>query len=150
MEQDVKSSWKQLFLFTKRSHTGALIAALLAAGFTAGFKTVLSVILGKIFDIITGFGNGSLDGHQALDQISDWALVLLGLGIGNWIASTAFLALWVIFGELQACSIRHDIFMSLLSKDMAWFDAQSEGISSLLIRIQTYVLLLTSDSLTNL
>ncbi|KAH6963419.1 P-loop containing nucleoside triphosphate hydrolase protein [Fusarium avenaceum] len=137
MEQDVKSSWKQLFLFTKRSHIGALIAALLAAGFTAGFKTVLSVILGKIFDIIAGFGNGSLDGDQALAQISDWALVLLGLGIGNWIASTAFLALWVIFGELQACSVRHDIFMSLLSKDMAWFDAQSEGISSLLIRIQT-------------
>ncbi|KAM0344102.1 hypothetical protein ACHAPU_007823 [Fusarium lateritium] len=137
MEQDVKSSWKQLFLFTRRSHTGALIAALLAAGFTACFKTVLSVILGKIFDIIAGFGNGSLDGDQALAQISDWALVLLGLGIGNWIASTAFLALWVIYGELQASSVRHDIFTSLLSKDMAWFDSQSEGISSLLIRIQT-------------
>ncbi|KAF5665159.1 ABC transporter [Fusarium heterosporum] len=137
MEQDVKSSWKQLFLFTRKSHTGALIAALLAAGFTAGFKTVLSVILGKVFDIIAGFGNGSLDGDQALAQISDWALVLLGLGIGNWIASTAFLALWVIYSELQACSVRHDIFTSLLSKDMAWFDSQPEGISSLLIRIQT-------------
>ncbi|KAF4966486.1 hypothetical protein FSARC_5827 [Fusarium sarcochroum] len=137
MEQDVKSSWRQLFLFTKRSHTGALIAALLAAGFTAGFKTVLSVILGKIFDIIAGFGDGSLDGDEALKQVSMWSLVLLGMGIGNWVASTVFLALWVIFGELQASSVRHDIFASLLSKDMTWYDSQSEGISSLLIRIQT-------------
>ncbi|KAF5983553.1 ABC transporter [Fusarium bulbicola] len=137
MEQDVKSSWKQLFLFTRRSHSGALIAALLAAGFSAGFKTVLSVILGKVFDIIAGFGNGSLSGDEALSQVGRWAIVLVGLGIGNWIASTTFLALWVIFGELQACSVRQDIFASLLSKDMAWFDSQSEGISSLLIRIQT-------------
>ncbi|KAH7179800.1 P-loop containing nucleoside triphosphate hydrolase protein [Fusarium flagelliforme] len=137
MEQDTKSSWKQLFAFTKRSHTGALVAALIAAAFSAGFKTVLAVILGKIFDIIAGFGNGTFTGDEALSRVSDWALVLLGMGIGNWIASTAFLALWVIFGELQACSVRENIFASLLSKDMAWFDSQSEGISSLLIRIQT-------------
>ncbi|RGP71611.1 ABC transporter b family member 6 [Fusarium longipes] len=137
MEQDAKSSWKQLFAFTRKSHTGALIAALIAAAFSAAFKTVLAVILGKIFDIIAGFGNGIYDGVEALAQVSDWALVLLGMGIGNWIASTSFLALWVIFGELQAFSVRQDIFASLLSKDMAWFDSQSEGISSLLIRIQT-------------
>ncbi|PTD09744.1 Mating factor M secretion protein mam1 [Fusarium culmorum] len=137
MEQDAKSSWKQLFAFTKKSHTGALIAALIAAAFSAAFKTILAVILGKIFDIIAGFGNGTYDGDEALALVSDWAFVLLGMGIGNWLASTAFLALWVIFGELQACSVRREIFTSLLSKDMAWFDAQSEGISSLLIRIQT-------------
>ncbi|KAJ4246606.1 ATP-dependent permease [Fusarium torreyae] len=137
MEQDVKSSWRQLFLFTKRTHTGALIAALLCACFTAGIRVSLSVILGEIFDIIAGFGNGSLDGDKALKQVSMWSLVLLGMGIGNWIASTAFLALWVTFGELQASSVRQDIFASLLSKEMAWFDSQSEGISSLLIRIQT-------------
>ncbi|KAF5022574.1 hypothetical protein F66182_5407 [Fusarium sp. NRRL 66182] len=137
MDQPVKSSWKQLFLFTRRSHTGALIAALLSAAATAGFKTVLSVILGKVFDVIAGFGDGSLSGNEALAQVSKWSLVLVGLGIGNWFASTAFLACWVIFGELQASSVRSDVFASLLSKDMAWFDAQSEGISSLLTRIQT-------------
>jgi ATP-binding cassette subfamily B (MDR/TAP) protein 1 len=136
-QQAAKSSWRQLFLFTRKSHSGALIAALIAAAFTAAFKTVLAVILGKIFDVIAGFGNGSLSKSETLSDISMWSLVLLGLGIGNWIASTAFLALWVVFGELQACSVRRDMFASLLSKDMAWFDAQTEGISSLLVRIQT-------------
>ncbi|KAI8714130.1 hypothetical protein NCS52_01132400 [Fusarium sp. LHS14.1] len=136
-QQAAKSSWRQLFLFTRKSHTGALIAAIIAAAFTAAFKTVLAVILGKIFDVIAGFGNGSLSKSETLSDISMWSLVLLGLGIGNWIASTAFLALWVVFGELQACSVRRDMFASLLAKDMAWFDAQTEGISSLLVRIQT-------------
>ncbi|KAM0424234.1 hypothetical protein ACHAPT_010606 [Fusarium lateritium] len=136
-QQAPKSSWSQLFLFTRKSHTGALIAALIAAAFTAAFKTVLAVILGMIFDVIAGFGNGSLNREDTLSDISMWSLVLLGLGIGNWIASSAFLALWVIFGELQACSVRRDMFASLLSKDMAWFDSQTEGISGLLVRIQT-------------
>ncbi|KAJ4167588.1 ATP-dependent permease [Fusarium falciforme] len=138
-QQAAKSSWRQLFLFTRKSHTGALIAAIIAAAFTAAFKTVLAVILGKIFDVIAGFGNGSLGKSETLSDISMWSLVLLGLGIGNWIASTAFLALWVVFGELQACSVRRDMFASLLAKDMAWFDAQKEGISSLLVRIQTQI-----------
>ncbi|RSL79682.1 hypothetical protein CEP51_007184 [Fusarium floridanum] len=136
-QQAVKSSWRQLFLFTRKSHTGTLIAALIASAFTAAFKTILAVILGKIFDVIAGFGNGSLSKSETLSDISMWSLVLLGLGIGNWIASTAFLALWVVFGELQASSVRRDMFVGLLAKDMAWFDAQTEGISSLLVRIQT-------------
>ncbi|RSL43225.1 hypothetical protein CEP53_011802 [Fusarium sp. AF-6] len=136
-QQAAKSSWRQLFLFTRKSHTGTLIAALIASAFTAAFKTVLAVILGKIFDVTAGFGNGSLSRSETLSDISMWSLVLLGLGIGNWIASTAFLALWVVFGELQASSVRKDMFVGLLAKDMAWFDAQTEGISSLLVRIQT-------------
>lgn len=126
-----------MFLFTKKAHTATLTAALIAAAFTAGFKTVLAIILGKVFDVIAGFANGTLDRADTLSDISMWSLVLLGLGIGNCIASTIFLALWVTFGELQAASVRNDIFASLLSKEMAWFDAQNEGISSLLVRIQT-------------
>ncbi|KAK7416797.1 ATP-dependent permease [Neonectria punicea] len=136
-QQAVKSSWKHLFVFTKRAHTLPLIGALLASTVAAGFKTILAIILGKVFDIIAGFGNGSLDGSEALSDISKWSLILMGLGIGYWLANSAFLALWVIFGELQAESVRRDLFENLLSRDMAWFDSQSEGISSLLIRIQT-------------
>ncbi|KPM44588.1 hypothetical protein AK830_g1917 [Neonectria ditissima] len=136
-QQAVKSSWRQLFVFTKRAHALPLIGALLTSTVTAGFKTILAIILGKVFDIIAGFGNGTLGGSEAVSEISKWSLILLGLGIGYWLANSAFLALWVVFGELQAESVRRDIFENLLSRDMAWFDSQSEGISSLLIRIQT-------------
>ncbi|KAH7166285.1 P-loop containing nucleoside triphosphate hydrolase protein, partial [Dactylonectria macrodidyma] len=136
-QQAVYSSWRYLFVFTKRDHAAPLIGALAASAITAGFKTILAIILGKVFDIIAGFGNGTLDGRKALFDISRWSLILLGLGVGYWLANSAFLALWIIFGELQAASVRRDIFENLISRDMAWFDSQSEGISSLLVRIQT-------------
>ncbi|KAI5458228.1 P-loop containing nucleoside triphosphate hydrolase protein [Mariannaea sp. PMI_226] len=136
-QQAVKSSWKQLFVFTKPSHAVPLTGALFTSALTAGFKTVLAIILGKVFDIIAGYGNGTLSSSAAVSEISNWSLILFGLGVGYWLANSAFLALWVIFGELQADSARKDLFGGLISRDMAWFDSQSDGISSLLIRIQT-------------
>lgn len=135
--QQDKAGWRHLFAFTKKAHFGLALTALVATAFTAGFKTVLAVILGKVFDVIADFGNGTADGPDTLSQISKWCLVLAGLGLGNWLASTAFLSFWIIFGELQASSVRHELFQNLLSKEISWFDTQTEGLSSLLVRIQT-------------
>lgn len=135
--QPLKASWRHLFLFTRKTHIGPVSSALLAACLTGGFKTVLSIILGKIFDIIADFSNGKIDGNTAVSSISRWCLILLGLGIGNWISSTAFLALWIGFGELQANGVREEVYASLMAKEMTWYDSQTEGISSLLVRIQT-------------
>ncbi|KAF7561460.1 hypothetical protein G7046_g2685 [Stylonectria norvegica] len=135
--KNFKAGWRHLFVFANKAHVGPALAALVATAMTAGLKTVLSVVLGKVFDVIAKYGNGSLNSADTLSEISKWCLVLTGLGIGNWLASTAFLSLWIVFGELQASSVRHKTFKSLLSKNMTWFDSQTEGISSLLVRIQT-------------
>ncbi|PNY25196.1 Alpha-factor-transporting ATPase [Tolypocladium capitatum] len=132
-----KPSWRSLFAFTKRSHAGVLSAAVVASAVTAALRTVLAIFLGRIFDVIAEFGNGTRTGDGALEDVSKWCLVLIGLGFGNWLANTAFLSLWIAFGELQADSARLDTFNSLLARDLAWFDALSQGISSLLVRIQT-------------
>ncbi|KAK4064501.1 hypothetical protein Trihar35433_8018 [Trichoderma harzianum] len=115
-----RSSFKHLFSFTRWNHAGLLIAAVIASAAFASIKSVQSIILGKIFDVVSNFGAGHRSGNETMDQISHWGLILLGMGIGNWAASTAFLALWVIFGELQANSVRQGIFQSLLSKKMSW------------------------------
>lgn len=135
--QPSKPSLKNLFLFTTVSHAWPLFAAVVASALTAGFKTVLSVVLGEIFDIIGYYEAGTRQGDDTLHAVSKWSAILIGLGVGNLISNAAFLALWVIFGELQASSVRHGIFNSLLSKNMGWFDSQEHGISSLLVRIQT-------------
>lgn len=134
-----RSSFKHLFSFTRWNHAGLLIAAVIASAAFASIKSVQSIILGKIFDVVSNFGAGHRSGNETMDQISHWGLILLGMGIGNWAASTAFLALWVIFGELQANSVRQGIFQSLLSKKMSWYDSLDQGVSSLLVRIQTQV-----------
>lgn len=134
-----RSSSKHLFSFTRWNHAGVLIAAVVASAAFASIKSVQSIILGKIFDVVSNFGAGHRSGNETMDQISHWGLILLGMGIGNWAASTAFLALWSIFGELQANSIRQGVFQSLLSKKMSWYDSLDQGVSSLLVRIQTQV-----------
>ena len=135
----IRGGWKHLFAFTRWTHAWTLVVALVAAAITAGLKTVLAVFLGEIFDVIAGFGSGAKNGSDTVREVTQWCLVLLGIGGGNWLSNMAFLTLWIVFGELQAHSARHDIFDTLLWKEMAWFDAQEHGISSLLVRIQTYV-----------
>ncbi|KAL7939240.1 P-loop containing nucleoside triphosphate hydrolase protein [Trichoderma chlorosporum] len=135
--EPARASFKHLFSFTKWSHTGPLVAAVIASAAFASIKSVLSVILGSIFDVISDFGAGRRSGTETMDKISHWGLILLAMGIANWLASTAFLALWVIFGELQANSARQGIFKSLLSMEMSWYDSLDQGVSSLLVRIQT-------------
>ncbi|KAL6876885.1 ABC-transporter [Trichoderma novae-zelandiae] len=132
-----RSSFKHLFRFTRWNHAASLLVALVASAASASIKSVLSVVLGKIFDAVSDFGAGYRSGSETLEDVSHWALVLLGMGAANWLASAALLSLWVVFGELQANSARIDIFESLLSKKMPWYDALDQGISSLLVRIQT-------------
>ncbi|PNP51805.1 hypothetical protein THARTR1_07574 [Trichoderma harzianum] len=129
-----RSSFKHLFSFTRWNHAGLLTAAVVASAAFASIKSVQSIILGKIFDVVSDFGAGHRSGNETMDQISHWGLILLGMGVGNWLASTAFLALWVIFGELQANSVRQGIFQGLLSRKMSWYDSLDQGVSSLLTR----------------
>lgn len=131
------ASWKSLFAFTKWKHSGILAAAILTSALSAALKTTLSIVLGQVFDIVADFGGGKRVGDETVSDISKWCAVLLGLGLGNWLASTVFLGLWIIFGELQANAARRDIFKALLSRELAWFDVLEQGISSLLVRIET-------------
>lgn len=138
---NVESSWKSLFAFTKpnTSHVATLAAAIVVSALTATLRTLLAILLGRIFDVITIVGSASdpAAAAAAVDNLSELCLLLVGLGLSNWLANSAFLALWIIFGELQAESVRHDISQGLLFRDLTWFDTLDQGLSSLLVRIET-------------
>jgi ATP-binding cassette subfamily B (MDR/TAP) protein 1 len=135
----IRSSFRHLFSFTRWNQAAPLTAALTASAAFAAIKSIYPIFLGKIFNIVSDFGAGRRSGSETLHEISHWSQILIGLAIVNCLSGSAFLALWVIFGELQAKSVRQDVFKSLLSKNMAWFDSLDQGISSLLVRIQTQV-----------
>ncbi|KAH8170444.1 ABC transporter transmembrane region domain-containing protein [Sarocladium implicatum] len=134
---EVKGRWKHLFAFTRRSHAWPLAFAMVATVVAAGLKTLLAVLLGKTFDVMTAYASGTADAEETKRGVAKWCFVLWGVGGANWIANMAFLALWIAFGELQANSARLDMFDTLLWKDMSWFDSQEQGVSSLLVRVQT-------------
>ena len=135
--QVTKATWKHLFAFASRDHLTTVLLAVVATVVSSGLRTFLAVVYGRIFDVIAAFGGGSTSGPNALHDISTWCLVLTGMGVGTWISNGMFMSMWIVFGEAQARSVRRDVFSSLLEKDMAWYDGQVEGTSSLLTRIET-------------
>lgn len=121
-------SWKLLLFFTRKQHIGIFSAALGAAALVSALRTLLSIVLGRVFDIISQLGQGARTGQIALADVSTWCLVLVGLGIGSWMVNSSFLGLWIIFGELQAREARRLVFTSLLSKRPEWFAALNDGV----------------------
>ncbi|KAK0385112.1 hypothetical protein NLU13_7590 [Sarocladium strictum] len=136
---DVKGRWKHMFSFMRWSHTWPLLAAMVATVIAAALKTLLAILLGRTFDVMTNYAAGTSGAEETKNGVTMWCYVLFGVGAANWLANTAFLALWIAFGELQANSARRDIFDTLVWEDMGWFDSQEQGVSSLLVRIQTQI-----------
>ncbi|KAG7120333.1 Mating factor M secretion protein mam1 like [Verticillium longisporum] len=133
----VKVSWRDLFAFTRWTHCVALVPAVVASCVVGAFKTSLAVTLGLFFQYTVDVADGSVGGPETIKRTAALSVILCGLGAGHWAANTVFFASWVLFGELQAKSIREQMFKSLLKKDMSWYDSQSEGVSSLLVRIES-------------
>ncbi|KAM0282797.1 hypothetical protein ACHAQH_002801 [Verticillium albo-atrum] len=133
----VKVSWRDLFAFAKWSHCTALIPAVMSSCAVGAFKTSLAVTLGHFFQYTVDVADGSVGGPETIARTGKLSIILCGLGAGHWAANTVFFASWVLFGELQAKSVREQTFQSLLAKDMRWYDSQSDGISSLLVRIES-------------
>lgn len=131
------SSFKDLFAFNTPKQLGVMPCALATACAAAAGKAVYTIFLGKIFDIVSKFGAGVLDGSEALAQVSQWCAYLCALGVGFWVFNGLDMALWMVSGELRAKSARGKLFSSLLRKEMAWYDKREDGMASLMIRIQT-------------
>ena len=93
--------------------------------------------MGLFFQIAADYALGTVSAPDTLVEGTNLCVLLCGLGAGHWLANTVFLSSWVVFGELQARSIRERMFDSLLEKKMPWYDAKADGMSSLLVRIET-------------
>ncbi|PSR88794.1 P-loop containing nucleoside triphosphate hydrolase protein [Coniella lustricola] len=131
-----KSSWKDLFAFTEPQHYGALAVAIGVAALVAAAKTSYAIFLGRVMDILTPLGAGTLSKTVAMTGVTFWCILLTAVGAAVWICNFVFMAAWVIFGELIAKNTRDTLFDNLMHKDMAWFDSQTDGISSSLSSMQ--------------
>ncbi|KAI0544805.1 P-loop containing nucleoside triphosphate hydrolase protein [Xylaria curta] len=136
-QQPEKPSFRDLFTFMTWHHSWLLVAGLLSSVLSGALEASMSILLGKIFAVISEFGSGHLTGPETMAQVSSWCVLLAVVGGGGFLVNFSFLFSWVAFSELQARNIRSRIFRGLLKKDMKWFDTRPDGVASLLIRIQT-------------
>lgn len=130
------AKWRALFIFISKRDTIPLLLALIfsiAAGIIA---PALAIFLGKIFDLFTNFG-GEISGSDLVNKVSAYAIILAGLGTASGLLHAGYFMLWLVFGELQAKHVRERLFDGMLEKDMGWYDTRTDGIDTLVSRLQT-------------
>lgn len=138
-DEEIKSSFKSLFTFTTKKHISNIVPCIIFAIISGVLKPISAIFYGNIFGTLTNFGAGVLTAQETLQQVSKWCIAITILGGAVWLFEGLFLCSWMVFGELQARSVREKLFAGMLEKDLEWFDLRKDGIGSLLIRIETYV-----------
>lgn len=131
------ASWHSLFNFASKRDIIPFLLALIfsvAAGIVA---PALAIFLGKIFNLFTSFGAGEISGSNLLKKVSAYAIILAGLGTASGLLHASHFMLWLVFGELQAKHVRERLFDGMLEKDMGWYDMRTDGIDTLVSRLQT-------------
>ncbi|KAM7191702.1 putative ABC transporter expressed in the mitochondrial inner membrane [Naviculisporaceae sp. PSN 640] len=132
-----RSSFRDLFAFTRLRHVPVMVSALATASLVAAGRTAYAVLLGKVFEVVALWGAGSLNPDDFLSQITQWSIYFVILGVGMWIISSIDIALWVITGELRAKTAREVLFDSLANKPTAWYDLRMNGMASLMVGMHT-------------
>ncbi|PGH04541.1 hypothetical protein AJ79_07067 [Helicocarpus griseus UAMH5409] len=138
-EPALKTKWASLFFFTTKRHVAFLVLGSLFTVGAGGLVPVLALLLGRIFDAFSKFGEGSLTTDKLMHDISANCIYLLALGMIIWLLQTGHFAFWVAFGELQAKQAREKCFVGLLKRGIGWFEMKKDGISALLPRLQTQI-----------
>ena len=132
-----RAAWRSLFEFTSKKDKNLFFVAVIfsvAAGIVA---PALAIFLGRIFDLFTSFGAGEISGSDLLEKVSTYSIILAGLGTASGLLHASYFMLWLGFGELQAKHVRRRLFDGMLEKDIGWYDMCTDGIDTLVSRLQT-------------
>lgn len=133
-----KVYWTALFGFTHKDHYWVLGLAIASAACSALVQPAVAIFMGKFSDAAAQFGGGLIVSGELRNRTTSVVHAFIGLGCCTFVTNAALFATWTTFGEMQARSVRQELFRSLLEKDMEWFEMRECGTSSLLTRLHTY------------
>ncbi|ESZ90092.1 hypothetical protein SBOR_9525 [Sclerotinia borealis F-4128] len=138
-DDEIKASFRSLFTFTTKKHTFNIVFCIIFAIVSGVLKPISAIFYGNIFGSLINYGGGVITAQETLHRVSRWCIAISVLGGAVWLFEGLFLCSWMVFGELQARSVREKMFAGMLEKDLEWFDLRKDGIGSLLIRIETQI-----------
>src|ERR1700742_303774 len=127
--------WRSLFSFTTTSHLPVLVPAILCSIAAGGLQPATAFFFGKFFDSFSGFVAGSFDGQAFMAKSFSSLSALVAIAAATFLLKGALFSLWLLFGEMQAKRVRQLLFATLLDRNIEWYEAQSNGVGTLLIRI---------------
>lgn len=136
-EHTKHAGWRALFHFTSKYHFFPLLLAIFLSVASGVVVPVLAILLGKLFGYFTDFGAAKISGPTLIKNVSVYAIALVGLGSASGLLNAGYFMAWLVFGELQAKSVRDRLFDGMLEKDMEWYDMRKNGVDTLISRLQT-------------
>ena len=104
---------------------------------SATLRPVATIICGNIFGIFALYGSGTIVSSQMLDSVSTSCKVLIVLSGLSWVVEAGFMSSWIAFGEQHAKEMRNRLFSAMLKRNIKWYDLRTEGLDTLLARIET-------------
>ncbi|KAI9825890.1 MAG: hypothetical protein M1832_000831 [Thelocarpon impressellum] len=134
-----RAGWRVLFSFTRRKHIASLATALILSVLAGIVIPASTIFLGKVFNAFTDFGGGSSSRRELLHKVSINCAALVVLGGVSWALNGGYFMCWLVFGELQAKSVRDKLFDGLMEKDMEWYDMRRNGVGALIPRLQSQI-----------
>jgi ATP-binding cassette, subfamily B (MDR/TAP), member 1 len=126
-----KPSLQLLFtLFSKRDMVFLVLPAILAALAAASIPPFMTIVVGDAFDVFSAYQSTPTPTEH------DKALLLKGLGLaaiefcamggGALFLSGVMSALWIWVGEKNIMYIRRAVYDSVTSREMEWFDKNTD------------------------
>jgi ATP-binding cassette subfamily B (MDR/TAP) protein 1 len=113
---------KNPFHFFKKKDFILLIPALIFNGLCATTDVASTIMINKLFSLLTSFQAGETEFMEKV-KLPAFGLILIGFGstIFGWLETSFFTYL----GEKQQIRCRKKLFQSLLSRNLDWFEKNS-------------------------
>ncbi|OQU95995.1 hypothetical protein CLAIMM_02139 [Cladophialophora immunda] len=131
--------WRSIFKFTAKAHLFILLPATATSAAAGCLQPAMAFFFGKFFDTFSDFAAGKTDGSTFMDRSLGSLHALLGLAAATFVFKGTLFSLWLVFGEMQARSIRELLFQSLLDREIEWYEARTTGVGTLLTRFQRQI-----------
>ncbi|CCU74529.1 ABC a-pheromone efflux pump [Blumeria hordei DH14] len=132
-------TWISLISFTETKITRTFIIAITTTVVSATLRPVATIICGNIFEVFALYGSGTIVSSQMLDSVSTSCKVLIVLSALSWVVEAGFMSSWIAFGEQHAKEVRNRLFCAMLKRNIKWYDFRTEGLDTLLARIETQI-----------
>lgn len=131
-------AWAVLFSFTIKAHLSVFISAVIFSAAAGLLQPSMAIIFGRVFDAFSDCAARRIDGMMLVNRTLGSVYALLGIGVCTFLLKGSLFTLWLVFGEMQAKSVRETLFQCLLEREIEWYNARTTGVSILLARMQTY------------
>jgi ATP-binding cassette, subfamily B (MDR/TAP), member 1 len=128
--------WRSIFSFTAIVDLPVLLPAILCSVAAGCLQPATAFFFGRFFDTFSGFVVGDFDGQTFMAKSLGSFSALFAVAAATFLLKGTLFSLWLIFGELQARRARELLFASLLDRNIEWYEAQRNGVGTVLMRIQ--------------